>query len=477
MAAEIVQGPSPSSSRKRGGRSFAEIGQTGIRRFGGYVREEFLTVLQGQRGVRTFREMADNDPIVGTGLLAINQVCRKASWFIEPVSESNDDKRAAEFVHENMGDMSHSWSDSISENLSCLDYGWAFHEIVYKLRKGDTNDPRTSSRFNDGLIGWRKLPARLQSSLVEWIFDDEGGIQGMVQSPPPTYDYITIPIERALLFRCFSRGNNPEGRSILRSAYRPWYFKKVIEETEAIGIERDLVGLPIITPAEGFDIDADENSGVRTHVQKLIANLRRDEQEGVFKPFGWTIELLSIGTSRRQFDTDRIINRYDKRIAAAMLAQFILLGMDRVGSFALSKDQNDLFLVAVQGYLEAIADVYNRFAVPRLMRLNPTVSQDLSGKYPRIVPSKVSEPNLKDLGTYIKDLTGTGWLTPTDTELRRELRRLSGGVRGQNEHRDGEIADVPGGEVPGGLLPALTSKTPTTTTKKPKQEPEQRAEV
>jgi hypothetical protein len=56
-----------------------------------------------------------------------------------------------------------------------------------------------------------------------------------------------------------------------------------------------------------------------------------DEQAGVFLPPGWTLELLSIGNSRRQFDMDKIINRYDKRIAITMLAQFIMLGIDRVG--------------------------------------------------------------------------------------------------------------------------------------------------
>ena len=32
---------------------------------------------------------------------------------------------------------------------------------------------------------------------------------------------------QALLFRTKSRKDNPEGRSILRNAYRPWYFKEL----------------------------------------------------------------------------------------------------------------------------------------------------------------------------------------------------------------------------------------------------------
>ncbi len=44
--------------------------------------------------------------------------------------------------------------------------------------------------------------------------------------------------------------------------------------------------------------------------------------------------LLSSGGSR-QFDTDKIIQRYDQRIAMSILSDFILLGSDRVGSYAL----------------------------------------------------------------------------------------------------------------------------------------------
>lgn len=35
-----------------------------------------------------------------------------------------------------MNDMQDTWSDTISEILSFLTYGWSYHEIVYKVRAG-----------------------------------------------------------------------------------------------------------------------------------------------------------------------------------------------------------------------------------------------------------------------------------------------------------------------------------------------------
>lgn len=138
--------------------------------------------------------------------------------------------------------------------MSFLTFGWSFHEIVYKRRAGNSRDPRLNSKYTDGLIGWQKLPIRSQETLFRWEYDDHDNLTGMTQLPPPKYVMATIPIDKALHFRTKSRKNNPEGRSILRSAYRAWYFKRRIQEIEGVGIERDLAGLPTLTAPPGVDI-------------------------------------------------------------------------------------------------------------------------------------------------------------------------------------------------------------------------------
>jgi hypothetical protein len=414
----VEKGRRPNSHRT----AFSEVGRSGIRRFGGQLYEEFLTSLRGLQGIRVYREMRDNDPIIGAAMYAIEQIIEKAPWNIRPYGKSNLDKEAANFLKSCLMDMEHSWQDFIGETLSMLTYGWNFSEIVYKIRKGANNDPEISSRENDGLIGWRKISRRVQSSFYNWIFDeDSGDLIAFQQMTPPDYTVRTIPLAKGILFRMKLEGENPEGRSILRNAYRPYYFRKNIEEIEAIGIERDLVGLPVIGVPEGFDIDSEEGAGVRAQISTIISNLRRDEQDGICLPSGFTISLLQIGSSRRQFDSDKIINRLDKRIAATILAQFIMLGMDRVGSFALSRNQNDLFLAAVQSILSNIASTLNRVAVPRLFALNPKFAP-LGSKIPRLSPGKVTDPNLDELSNYVNRLTKTGMMLPK----RRILTSLEG---------------------------------------------------
>lgn len=408
---------------------FNETGVTGLRRSAGQVQEEFLTQLAGYRAVQIYREMRENDPVVGAILYAIDKLIRQVQWRVQPASSALEDIRGAKFVESCMHDMSQSWEDFISEVMSMLTYGWSYHEIVYKRRQGQ-NRTEASSKYDDGLIGWRKIPIRAQETRQMWEFDDNGGIRGFVQSAPPYYRLTFIPIEKSLLFRTTSSKNNPEGRSILRNAYRPWYFKKRIEEIEAIGVERDLAGFPIMYVDP--DIMRDDAPAWKQQIfndyKQAIINIRRDQQEGMILPSiydennnqMYKLELLSASGSRA-FDTDRIITRYDQRIATTVLADFILLGQAANGSYALSSDKTNLFAISLRCWLEIIRSTFNMHAIPRLFEANGFST----AKLPTIEYGDIETPDLGSLGNYIQVLAGAGVPLFPDDGLENHLRSLA----------------------------------------------------
>lgn len=403
-----------------------EIGRVGQFRYDGIIMEEYLRELQGQKGVEVYKEMSDNDEMIGAILFVVEMLMRQCTFNVEPGGDKAIDKEAAEFVEQCMNDMQSSWSDFMSECVSFLTYGWSYHEIVYKRRMGRTSDPRTSSKYDDGLIGWRKLPLRSQDSLWEWVYDDNSDdLIGMTQAPPPTYEHFTIPLEKALHFRTKSRKDNPEGRSILRSAYRSWYFKKRIQEIEGIGMERDLAGFPVLSGPEELDLwDAEDPDMVATLMaaQNIVTNIRRDSKEGLVLPFGWKLELLSAG-NRRQFDTNQIIERYDKRIATTVIADFLMLGQQTVGSYALSSDKTRLFAMAIGTYLDVICEVFNTQGIPRLIDINGDKFKGIT-EYPKMVHGDIEDANLESLGTYIQLMVGAGVLVP-DEKLEDFVRRAA----------------------------------------------------
>ena len=399
---------------------FREYGKTGLYRFNtGWIYEEFLRELQGRKGIEVYKEMSENDDVIGAILFATEMLMRQSEWSIQEAGTTQQDTDAAEFVRTCMDDMEETWSDFISEVLSFLTYGWSYHEIVYKRRMGNTKNPETRSKYDDGLIGWRKLPIRSQDTLWEWKYDERDNLIGLIQCAPPMYEQVFIPLEKALHFKTKSRKDNPEGRSILRNSYRDWYFKRRIQEIEGIGIERDLAGLPVLIAPEGVDIWSDECKEELAKAETIVRSVRRDEREGIVLGNGWQFTLTSTG-GRRQFDTNQIIERYDTRMAMTVLADFVLLGHQNVGSFALSSDKTELFSVALGAFLDLICEVFNKQAIPRLIDINGEHFAGITD-YPTLVHGDIETQDLTQLGQFVSQMVGIGAITP-DSNMEAYLR-------------------------------------------------------
>lgn len=400
-----------------------QLGVSGIRRYGPYIYEDFLPELRWPGAGRVYQEMSDNDPVIGSILYLAEMLIRGCTWTVEPASGSAADMEAAEFLRSCMNDMDASWANVISEIISMLPYGFSFHEVLYKVRRGpDESSPRYRSKYSDGRIGWRGLPCRAQTSLAEWEFDEEGNVTAFIQRCEPDFKTVRIPMTKGLLFRTRVSKDNPEGKSLLRNAYRPWFFKKHFEEIEGIGIERDLAGFPVLTAPEGLDLWNPDNPDMvkmRADAEALVASVRRDSEEGMLLPHGWELKLLTSGSSR-QINIGDTIQRYDVRIAMTMLSDIIMIGNNGTGSFALADTKKSLLAAALQAQVSNIADVFNSRAVPTLFMMN-----DFPGitELPKIVPSGIQNPSLSELALMLRAM---GLNIAGDKELLNYLRHILG---------------------------------------------------
>jgi hypothetical protein len=335
-------------------------------------------------------------------LWSLEQPLRSISWQFN--SDIENDPRV-EFLEEARKSMTQSWNDHVVEILTMLPFGFSLFEIVYKL-----ND--------SGQYVWRKFAPRGQETVNRWLFDDsDGGLKGFEQVSLPDYTPKFIPIEKLVLYRTRIERGNPEGRSLLRTAWIPYYFAKHIQSVEAIGIERDLAGLPVITLPAGADT-ADNDQSDFGKARKMVRNIRNDEQAGIVLPSpDWTLALLSTGGSR-QFDTDKIVRRYESRMLMAALAQFLLLGQDGVGSLALSGDQTDFFNMSLNAIADVISETFTKFAIPRLLALN--------GMDPEGVRLEHTPPGDTDITKIADFLQKTGSLMQWTAEDEVWLRQVGG---------------------------------------------------
>lgn len=407
--------------------SFVELGASGLVQYSGCLAEETAPQLRGDRLVATYRDMT-HDPIVGGALLAIDNLVRRVEWEFDPPDDEklgSDGQRWVDLCNSCLHDMSMSWADTVSAIFSMVPFGWSFCEVVLKHRNGeqpDTPDAPAGSDYSDGLVGWRKIALRSQDSLLRWELGPNGQVLGMWQQVRSLGAVpVLIPIQQAGLFRTTNYKDSPEGTSVLRSAFEPWWWKRRINELEGIGIERDLAGYPMAwVPKEMLASANPADKEAIRRIKELVTNIRRNSSEGGVFPLSYDshgnklfdFTLLS-APSRRQIDVDTTISRKNQEIALAILCDFMLLGHEAVGSKALGDSKIDLFTSALETWVKAVADVFNAHITPRLMRANG-VAANLT---PQLRPGLPKQVDIAAFATAMGELISTGAVTnDADTE-------------------------------------------------------------
>jgi len=402
-----------------------EIGSTGLKYANNYLYEdESVPDLRFPYSIKAFDRMK-TDPIISGTLFVIKQFIRKVDWDIKPkggLTATPEAQRQAEIIRKALfEDMERSFDQVISDICSFIDNGFAFFEPAYKV--------------TDGLILWRDIPARHATSLKGFKFDERGRLtaieQYQISSSGSGFQYVgttkEIPASRLLHFRTDSEKNNPLGRSVLKNAYKAWYFKTKLEEHEAIGVEREMNGLPLIKmPIEYFNATKEDNPEMFDVFQEMVRmgqNARNNEQACVVIPSDsqdesnnpmFSFELIS-SNGTRSLDTSKIIERYDYRIAQSLISDFMLMGSTSTGSFALSDNKLGAFVRSLEAYLEVIAEQFNRRAIPKVYEMN---GWDVNEKC-ELVHKPIGSAGIAELGKYLSDIKHL--ITP-DEALENALR-------------------------------------------------------
>jgi len=466
------------------------LGTTGLKQTGGWVLEEFLRQLRGPRGAELIKEMTWNSAQVGAVRTLIHTLARQVEWNVEAAKEPTDPQQAQlgeRLVRTSKDDMEHSWHAFITEALSHYDYGFSFHEIVYKLRRGPKGLPITRSKFDDGLIGWRKVELRSQDSLDRWEFNEEHELEGFWQRDPYANSYSFIPSNRAIHFRTETFKNNPEGRSGFRNAVVSYLRLKHIEDVEAIGVERDLAGMPflqvppeILAPGQNAEYRA-----LRTALETQLGQIKRDQRDFILMPAevnkdgkntGFKFQLLA-SSGTRQLDIVAIKNSYKTDILMTVLAQFLQLGVASItGSRSLASSSTDLFTLSLGALLDNMQETINAQLVDPLCELNGIAAENR----PRIVHGDIETPDLGPLGTFLQQMFTTGTLEDSE-KLREALHRMAGvpyepqkpmaaTAPGGVKTAEQLIAEVMGGAkpaAPGGVAGGASASNPTADTPAP----------
>lgn len=400
----------------------AEEGSTGLRHHSGYIDEEMHPDLQGPEGMRVLARMQRTSSLLGAFTLAVDALLRGVKWKTKPKKDSGTrGEQEARILEETLGDMENPWTNTVSEVMAMTTFGWSWLEDVYKIRKGSNPKiPQFDSKYADGRWGWRSLAPRAQESLVRWDITDNGRIKGWWQLTSQ-YKEVYLSAQKGLHFRTRSYKNNPEGWSLYQNAYIDHFYAQRLGGVESVGIERDLAGMPVMeVPPELLQEGATEaQKRVLAKWKKFITQIKRDELMGCVipcetnpvtgKPTGYKLRLMTAG-GRNPVDVNEVIKRRESRVLMSVLAEFLMVGLENVGSFSLHSDKTHLFAVSIGALLGILKDVMNTVAIPRLWRMNGVPPQF----WPELEHDDIEQIPLTDLATFISTLVTAGVIVPDD---------------------------------------------------------------
>ena len=106
----------------------------------------------------------------------------------------------------------------------------------------------------------------------------------------------------------------------------------------------------------------------------------------------------------------------------SVLADFILLGHEKVGSFALASNKTEIFASALGAYADSIAAVLNQYAIPRLFEING-MKRD---RYPELKRGDIESIDLQGLATALSTLAMAGMPLFPDENLEAYIRKIAG---------------------------------------------------
>lgn len=369
--------------------------------------------LQWPKSIEVYDRMRSEDAQVTSVMRAVKSPIQSAKWSIDPAGARSE---VVELVAKSLGlDVKgsepeapvrtrdkgrFSWTEHLRLALLELDHGHSYFEQVY-LPVGD--------RLMLKKLAWR--PARTISD-IEVARD--GGLVAIKQAGtfgPRTGGEVRIPVDRLVAYVNEREGGNWLGRSLLRPAYKNWLLKDRELRAQAITVERNGMGMPVVTGApapdalQGAEREKWEQSEKTAGLQ-LAKGLKAGENAGAYIPAGGKLELK--GVDGRLPDVDKPIRYQDEQIARAVLAHFLNLGTE-TGSWALGSTFADFFVNSLNAVARQIADVTQQHVVEDLVDANWGEEEPA----PRLVFEVIGAEH-PATAQALKDLVDAGIITPDD---------------------------------------------------------------
>ena len=422
------------------------MGSNALNIFNGYLVETTDPNKETQslyKKILTYREM-QADPTISGALQGYENILSLVKWSVKEVdrealgfTEEEFDKDKAEeyrnFVSSCFHDMGETAiNDIVSTALDMLPIGFQITVPQFKIRAGENDDSRLNSKYDDGRIGWKSWKPIRQESIHKWLVRDGDGYEDLtgVMQRLKKGGYETIPRNRMLLFRSTTKGGSMEGESVLYGAVKTYFRLQQTLGIEQVSLSRNLEGIPKLSMSSRYlsDNATPDESMVRDFMIRQTKSVKYNQQTALVVPSDVDdkgnrmidLELMTAGPNVRVDQCRTVATACEQLIAESILANFMKLGGGG-GSYAMSSNLTDMFVLAMKKYLDNIASVINGEAITTLLRVN--------GMDIRYAPRLVHEGlDTDSIGVFIDALMksiAAGAVVPTQSIQKAVLDKLN----------------------------------------------------
>lgn len=423
-----------------------KISTSGIEIYSGNFSEEYLSSLQGTKRAETFDKMRRSDSRVKMILSAVKNPIKSAAYEWQAYEGLEDH---AEFLTDILLNNTESWKQTVNEFLSMIEFGHVVFEMTHKLNLGN----KKWGDFYSADFGWIS-----PKTIDRWNLDKSTDkLKSIFQRAyGDTARAVEVPVEVLCVVTVDREGSNYEGISMLRPAFGAWKRKDVYLKLMAAGTEKNAIKTPVIKVPAGK-----EGTPEFAAMTEAVSAYTSHECAYITVPEGWELTLFD-GNFKPE-EVVAAIKFENSEMAFAFLANFLELGMNGTGSYALSNDLSDFFLGGITYLAEMMCDAVNKIGQNLIdLKFGPQEG------YPKLKASGIADKVGLEWGNLLKALSDGRYIIP-DEPLELHIRRRLGlpepdtetsrGNNPNNPQNPGDDLEPKGGDNKPGISNAASNSS------------------
>lgn len=408
---------------------FNELGQVGYEVLGGGLELAYTRELRWPDVEPIYSRLWRSDPetVLVRAFLSAAASGVRLSW-VSPKNPNAADMEALAFAESLDADIPGGIAGWLRECMERVTFfGWGFWETPLCLRKKNWAPPGGgkqgrgwASRYDDGLIGIRRIAWRDYSSFDGWEFDEESGDATGFRQVVAGKDAQTIPLDRGVHVT-WGDSTNPEGLPMLEALYRLEAYKRRLEMVMGIGFERSAGYVKFTVKEKPNETD---KAFIRQAARSLLSAQEGNyltDIEGRFtaavidSPFGAAPNIMEA------------IRYYGILKLALFGMQFVAMSsLSGAGSYAALNDASSMAILLANTTKDALVAQFNDQVVTRLFSI-PTNAKRFGGMQspPQLVATDLAKTtNLPELAAFVQAIGAILPLYPEDIAAIRERSGL-----------------------------------------------------